>query len=161
MKRLISTLLLACWLTAASAAEPLIFIARHAEKSDAAAGDPRDPELSPAGHARAESLAHALRDAGITAIFATEFKRTQQTAEPLARAAHVEVAVVAAKESAALIARLREQKSNVLVIGHSNTIGQLLKALGIDAPPAIGDADYDNLFVVSRDPAPRLLRLHY
>ena len=45
----------------------------------------KDPDLSDAGRARAESLANVLKDAGITAIYATELKRTQQTAAPLAR----------------------------------------------------------------------------
>ena len=53
-----------------------------------------DPDLSEAGRARAASLATALKDAGIVAIFTTEFKRTQQTAEPLAKALGLTVKVV-------------------------------------------------------------------
>lgn len=161
MNRLFCSLLLILFVTPAIAAEPLIFIVRHAEKSDAAGGDPKNPDLSEAGRTRAEALAHALRDADITAVFATEFKRTQQTAAPVAHAATLETAVVPAKDTADLAQQLRESHGNALVVGHSNTIPELIKALGCDASVTLGEADYDNLFVVITGPEPRLLRLHY
>ena len=66
------------------------------------------------------------------------------------------------KETAALVAKLQEgSKSNVLVVGHSNTIPDIVKALGLPKPAAIGDGDYDNLFIVVRSVPPRLIRLHY
>ncbi len=102
-----------------------------------------------------------LRDAGLTAVFATEFKRTQQTALPVARAAGIDVTTVAASEMNALIAQLRDLKGNALVIAHSNTIPAIIKALGIDTPVTVGDNDYDNLFIVVPSAEPRLVRLHY
>src|SRR6266404_9451335 len=83
-----------------ASAETFVVIVRHAEK---AANDPKDPDLSSAGRARAEALAKILKDAGITAIFATEFKRTQETAAPTATSSHVTPTVVAAKDTAALV----------------------------------------------------------
>src|SRR6266446_2098902 len=74
-------LLLSAFLSTATA-QSTILIVRHAEKADAT----KDPDLSEAGRARSEGLAKTLRDANITAIYATEFKRTQQTAAPLAKA---------------------------------------------------------------------------
>lgn len=142
-------------------AQDEVFIVRHAEKSDAATDEPKNPDLSPAGHARAESLARMLRDAGITAVYATEFKRTQQTAEPLARAVGVDVTIVPAQDTSALVTHLRETKGSALVVGHSNTIPEIVKALGIDSPIAIGQADYDNVFVIVGGSQSRLVRLHY
>ena len=82
-----------------------------------------DPDLSEAGRARAQSLADVLKDAKITAIFATEFKRTQQTAAPLAKAlgthgddGHVE------DDSRRSSRSSRPPTGNVLVVGHSNTV---------------------------------------
>ena len=57
--------------------------------------------------------------------------------------------------------KLADSPGNVLVVGHSNTIPDLIKSLGIAAPITIADNDYDDLFVVIRDEKPRLLKLHY
>jgi phosphohistidine phosphatase SixA len=119
-----------------------------------------DPGLSEAGRARAEALAAALRDAGITAIFATEYKRTQQTAAPLAKLLGIDVQTVPSKDTAALIAKVKAAKGHVLVIGHSNTVPGTIKALGVATPVTIGEADYDNLFVVTLGERPSLVRLH-
>lgn len=161
MKRIaVLLLLLGCFARELSA-QGQVFFVRHAEKSDTAV-DAKDPELSLAGRARAESLARILRDAEITSVYATEFKRTQQTAEPLARAIGVDVTIVPAKEIESLATRLRDTNGSALVVGHSNTVPEIVKALGVDASIAIAEADYDNLFVViSGENTRRLLRLHY
>ena len=152
-------LLLACsLLVSTAAAQSTIFIVRHTEKAQTG-GD--DPELSEAGRARAESLANLLKDAAISAIYTSEVKRTQQTAAPLAKILHVEPAVVPAKDRAGLLAKLKDSSGNVLVVGHSNTIPDLIKSLGITTPVTIADNDYDNLFVLMLAEKPRLLRLHY
>ena len=157
--RFISLLVLLGLFVSTAAAQSTIFIVRHAEKNENAGND---PDLSDAGRARAEALANALKDARITAIYATEFKRTQETAAPLAKALGLEVAKLPAKETAALVAKLRDlHGGNALVVGHSNTVPQLIKSLGIETPIKIADADYDNLFVVTLDEKPRLIQLHY
>ena len=140
-----------------TAAQSTVFIVRHAEKADAT----KDPDLSEAGRARAEALAKMLQDANITAIYATEFKRTQQTAAPLAKALGITVTTLPAENSAALIAKLRSSNGNALVVGHGNTIADLIKALGISEPINIAENDYDNLFGVVLVEKPQLIRLHY
>lgn len=157
MKRFAFCFFLASALLSTATAQSTIFVIRHAEKADAT----KDPDLSEAGRARAEALAKALRDANITAIYATEFKRTQQTAAPLARALAITVTVLPAQDSAALIAKLRALKGNALVVGHGDTIPNLIKALGVSEPISIAENDYDNLFVLMLDKKPQLIRLHY
>ncbi len=149
-------LLLSAFLSTATA-QSTIFVVRHAEKADAT----KDPDLSEAGRARAEALAKTLKDANITAIYATEFKRTQQTAAPLAKALGITVTILPAKDNAALIAKLRASTGNALVVGHGDTIPGLIKALGISDPINIGENDYDNLFAVVLNQKPHLIRLHY
>ena len=150
-------LLSVCGLFASTAAaQSTIFFVRHAEKGS---GD--DPDLTEAGRARAESLATILKDAGVTAIYTSEVKRTQQTAAPLAKVLHIEPSIIAATDRAALLAKLKDSSGNVLVVGHSNTIPELIKALGITTSVTIADNDYDNLFVVILEEKPRLIRLHY
>lgn len=149
-------LLLSAFLSTATA-QSTIFIVRHAEKADAT----KDPDLSEAGRARAEALAKTVRDANITAIYATEFKRTQQTVAPLAKVLGITVTILPAKDNAALIAKLRASNGNALVVGHGDTIPDLIKALGISDPINIAENDYDNLVAVVLDQKPHLIRLHY
>jgi broad specificity phosphatase PhoE len=149
-------LLLSAFLSTATA-QSTIFIVRHAEKADAT----KDPDLSEAGRTRAEALAKTLRDANITAIYATEFKRTQQTAAPLAKVLGITVTILPAKDNAALAAKLRASTGNAVVVGHGDTIPDLIKALGISDPINIAENDYDNLFAVVLDQKPHLICLHY
>jgi broad specificity phosphatase PhoE len=161
MKRFASLLLvLAVFVlfVSATAAQSTIFVVRHAEKAESGGND---PDLSEAGRARAESLAKMLKNANITAIYATEFKRTQQTATPAAKALGLALTIVPAKDTVTLSAKLRDLHGNALVVGHGNTIPDLIKALGVETPVNIAETDYDNLFVVVIDEKPRLLQLHY
>ncbi len=128
-------------------AQRLVFVVRHAERADAGMQAQTDPPLSAAGEARAQKLAAMLADAGVKDILATEFKRTQDTAKPLAMKTGVAVEQVDSKDTALLIARIKlHPNSVVLVVGHSNTVPAILKAL-VGVEVAIAD-EYDNLFVV-------------
>src|SRR5437867_12355274 len=98
-----------------ASAQPIVVIVRHAEN---AANGGNDPDLSSAGRARAEALARILKDSGITAIFTSEFKRTQETAAPTATLIHVTPTVVAAMDTDALVAKLHQLNGNALVVGH-------------------------------------------
>jgi broad specificity phosphatase PhoE len=158
MKRLASILPILFLLAAATDAVPVVFVVRHAEKTT---GGGNDPELSPAGHKRADALARILQDSQITAIFVTEFKRTQETAAPTAKETHITPTIVPSTDIAGLALKLRAMYSNALVVGHGNTIPDLMKALGIAIPINIPDADYTEIFVVSLSDPPQLLRLHY
>jgi len=132
-----------------------VILVRHAEK---AADDPRDPNLSPAGEARARALAGMLAQAGVTHLFASEFKRTQATLRPLATAAGREVLVVPAADQAALVAAIEALPAGSIAViaGHSNTVPALVTALGgalrgtVPSPtgPQLPDDAYDRLFLV-------------
>jgi len=97
-----------------AAAEPIVVVVRHAEK---AANDPKDPDLSPTGQARAETLARMLKDAGVTAIFTSEFKRTQETAAPTSKSIGVVPTVVPGKDIESLVSKLHQLNGNALVVG--------------------------------------------
>ena len=157
VKRFIFLLLAFALSISAAAAQSTIFIVRHAEKADMT----RDPDLSETGRARADSLAKTLKDANIESIYATEFKRTQETAAPLAQALGIQVMIVPSAETKTLAARLKTMPGNAVVVGHGNTIPDLIKALGIDASINLAETDYDPLFVIVLEEKPRLIRLHY
>jgi phosphohistidine phosphatase SixA len=150
---LIISVFLSVLLTADAA--PIVFIVRHAEK---AATGGNDPDLSVAGQKRAETLARILKDSQITTVFVTEFKRTQETAAPTARLNPI---VVPSNDVAGMAAKVRALDGNALVVGHGNTIPELIKALGITTPIAISENDYSEIFVVLVHDPPQLFRLHY
>jgi len=158
MKHLAVILSIPLLLVTYANAGPVIFMVRHAEKASTAG---KDPDLSVEGQKRADALAHILKDSQITSVFVTELKRTQETAAPTARAAHLSPTVIPANDIGALAAKLRALNGNALVVGHGNTIPDLLKALGIATPVSIPEDDYTEIFVVSVGDAPQLLRLHY
>src|SRR2546421_6414923 len=126
-----------------------IILVRHAEKII----DPNNPDvdLSSAGQARAQELARMFGDAGISAIYATQFKRTQETVKPLADKLGVAVNVVNSKNTADLLAQIRAQHSGqtVFIAGHNNTVPEIIFALGGPRYPIIPESEYDNLFVVT------------
>ncbi|HVE77446.1 MAG TPA: histidine phosphatase family protein [Gemmatimonadaceae bacterium] len=130
----------------------MIYLVRHAEKID----DSRDAALSEAGLRRADALAEALANAAITAVYATQFQRTQRTAAPLAGRAGVATILEAAGGDAAAHARAvaeairtRHAGARILVVGHSNTVPRIVRALGGAAPEKLGDNEYDSLFIVT------------
>ncbi len=136
-----------------------LYIVRHAEKVD----DSKDPGLNLQGKKRALDLAAHLRDAGVQSIFVTEYQRTQKTAEPLAELLSVKPALTD-KDLAKFAAQLLADKSSdaALIVGHSNTVPDLVKALGVDVKWQIADKEYDRLVVVTLSkPAPIVSILRY
>jgi broad specificity phosphatase PhoE len=133
-------------------AQKLVFVVRHAERADdgtAAMTAQTDPPLSTTGEARAAKLAELLRDAGIRAIFATEFRRTQDTVRPLASKLGLSIQNIPATSTELLIRKLRSEHADdiVLVVGHSNTLPKIIKALG-GPDVTVAENEYDNLFLV-------------
>ena len=136
-----------------------VFLVRHAERATEPA---QDPPLTEAGKARAEALARLLSGAGVKAVYTSQFARTKQTAEPLAKLLGVPVnpvplAVKPDKPREVSEQSIRELKSKVeghageavLVVGHTNSIPDLIRELGGDVVPNIPEDKFDNLFVVT------------
>jgi len=125
-----------------------VLVVRHAEKEPTPA-DP-DPPLDEAGRRRARILAETVANLGLDAIYATPYRRTQETVRPVAEAAGISPEVLEAGAIEDLVERIGERGpgATVLVCGHSNTIPAILAALGVAAPVALGDSDYDDLFLV-------------
>lgn len=158
MRRPLLFLLLWIAALAPAAAQSTIFVVRHAEKAET---HEQDPKLSAPGRDRAEALARILKDAQISAIYVTEFKRTKETAAPLAKVLGLTPTAIPANDLPSLLAKIRSATGNVLVVGHGNTIPDLLKALGIPEPITIDDSDYSNLFLVFPNGTPHLIHLHF
>ena len=127
-----------------------VVVVRHAEKATAPAAD---PPLTAEGTARAQALVEAVRGMPVTAIVSTDFARTRSTAAPLATRLGLTPELVDARrpDHARLVAEgilARHRGETVVVVGHSNTVPDIVAALGATRPPPICDAEYDNLYVV-------------
>src|SRR6266851_2621847 len=126
-----------------------VILVRHAEKII----DPNNPDvdLSPAGQTRAQEIVRMFGDAGINAIYATQYKRTQQTVKPLADKLGLPVTVVNSKSTDDLLAHIRAQHSGqtIFVAGHNNTVPEIIYALGGPKYPIIPESEYDNLYIVT------------
>ena len=136
-----------------------VFLIRHAEREQ----EPRqDPPLSKDGVARSQALARLLGSAGIRAILTSQYTRTKQTAEPLATKLGLTVAAftlkispsnprqIAAESTAEVTNKILERSGeSVLVVGHSNSIPDVIKMLGGDVVPAIDERKFDDLFIVT------------
>lgn len=121
-----------------------IYIVRHAERTDS----PQD-DLIPAGVTRANELKRVLLLAGVDSIFSTDFIRTQKTAQPLASAKNLPIILYS--DIAALLNRILKNSKGktVLVVGHSNTVPELIAQCGCTAPfTEIPSGQFDNLFLI-------------
>ena len=144
-----------------ASAQEAIYVVRHAERADQTA----DSGLSTKGVGRAYRLRDMLHDAGITQIFTSEFKRTIETAAPIASERHLTSQPIAANDADALLSRIMRAgaRDRVLVVGHSNTVPALLNALHVDPPVSIAEDAYDDLFIVvpQKESRPVLIRLKF
>lgn len=136
-----------------------VYLIRHAERAD----EPRqDPPLTDKGNLRAQELARLLSDANVKAIITSQFLRTKLTAEPLSKKLNVPVTSISLSLNPANPRQIAEQSTaevtnkilerageSVLVIGHSNSIPDVIKMLGGDAVPVIDEKKFDDLFVVT------------
>jgi broad specificity phosphatase PhoE len=145
---------LAPWL-AAGCAQPAVtgvttvYVVRHAEKKL----DNDDPDLTEAGQQRARALAHTLRSEPLDAIFSTDTRRTRQTATPAAEARGLQVRLYGKEDITRVIMHVRRAPGRYLVIGHSNTVPDLVSRLGGEPGAAIDEAsEFDRLYVLVLHP---------
>ncbi|OGQ20100.1 MAG: hypothetical protein A2138_24150, partial [Deltaproteobacteria bacterium RBG_16_71_12] len=128
-------------------AQKAVFVVRHAEK---ASQTDKDPELSLYGEDRAIALTRLVRGTTVDAVFVTELRRTRDTAAPLCRQRALKPTVVKAADTRALLGQLRALPKDAVavVVGHSNTIPDILAGLGVKQKIEIRDDEYGRVFVV-------------
>lgn len=140
----------------ALAQKTTIWLVRHAEKqaADAAQMSSSNPDLSDIGVSRASALAKVLKSYPLNTIYSTNYKRTLATAAPLAAQLKLTPVIYDARDLAAIATKaLQENKGKqALIVGHSNTLVPVIKALKAEVPFAeLTDNDYDMLFKVVID----------
>jgi len=173
LRVVLCSLVLIAWLPTASFSvglhvidqPPIILIlVRHAEKQ-IVPPENKDPDLSPSGLERTQELVRMLSDAGVTAIYTTQYKRTQQTVKPLADKLRLPVTQVEAKQTPELVKQIRARGAGqvVFIAGHNNTVPEIIAAMGGPQLPIIPETEYDNLYIltVQSDGSAKLLKMKY
>ena len=142
------------WFFESQATTTFIFV-RHAEKTTLPT---EDPGLSEAGQRRAAELARQLVDAdvvpgvGVDAVYSTSYRRSVETAKPVADALNLPVLMYDASDTEAIIkAIVKEYKGKIiLVVGHSNTVPEMIANMGASKNvPEISEDEYDNIYLVT------------
>ena len=140
-----------------------VILVRHAEKK--IEPENPDPDLAPEGVERAREIARVFGDAGVNAIYATQYKRTQQTVKPLSDRTGVPVSLLNSNQVEELISRIQtaHRGQTVFIAGHNNTVPALVSTLSGESHSVIPESEYDNLFVVTiyRFGKAKVLRLKY
>ena len=126
-----------------------VILVRHAEKN-IEPNNP-DPDLSPAGQARAQELARMFAGAGVNTIYATQYKRTQETVKPLADSLGLRVNTVDAKRTEELLKQIltNHRGETIFVSGHNNAVPEIASALAGESFPIIPESEFDNMFIVT------------
>lgn len=131
------------------------YIVRHGEKVDTTSSD---PELSADGKERAETLKKLLVDKKISAVYTTKYLRTTHTGKPLADALQLSVKNYDPRNQKPFIEDLKKiEGKNILVVGHSNTIRHIANGLyeKDTLTKDLKESDFDNLYIVKRQYAPK------
>jgi phosphohistidine phosphatase SixA len=126
-----------------------VILVRHAEKKIEPTNP--DPDLAPEGVTRAQEIARVFANAGINAIYATQYKRTQQTVKPLADRTGVSVSLLDANQTDELVKRIQTNLRGqiIFIAGHNNTVPAIASTLSGETFPVIPESEYDNLFIVT------------
>jgi broad specificity phosphatase PhoE len=136
----------ACATTPHTPAAPSVYVMRHLQKE---AGS--DPGLSAEGRANAERLVAFFAKDPPAAIYVSTTRRAQETAAPLAARLRLTPKPYDPRDTAGLVARVKAEAGTVLVVGHSNTVPEIVAGLGGARPPDLAETEFGDVFRVGRD----------
>jgi phosphohistidine phosphatase SixA len=127
-----------------------VYVMRHLQKAEG-----NDPPLSVEGGANARKLVAVLGKRKINAIFATPTRRAVETAEPVAKKLKLTITSYDPRDPAALKKAVDAIKGAALIVGHSNTVPEIVAQFGGGQVGPLADTDYGTIFVVTPDPSPQ------
>jgi 2,3-bisphosphoglycerate-dependent phosphoglycerate mutase len=130
------------------------YIVRHAEKENPTAMSSTmttDVPLSEAGKQRAQALKELLVKENIKYVFSTNYIRTKSTVQPLVGIINVPIEIYDPKDPQ-FVSKLKDLNGNALIVGHSNTVDDLVNELtgNKEIPADLQDSEYGDLFVVKK-----------
>ncbi len=142
----ILVLALACSVAAPALAKDVpVYVVRH---FDTPKGE-KDPDLLPEGANRAEALARWFRGKRLCAVLVTQYKRTRQTAAPTAAGRSIAIQSYDAADTDGAVARAKASACPVLIVGHSNTVPEIVEKLGGTRPADLVHEDFGDLWTVA------------
>ena len=144
----------ACATTKPEPAAPSWYVMRHLEKAEG-----QDPALSAEGASNAARLASWFGKDRPAAIYVSTTRRARETAAPLAARLGLTVKEYDPRDTPGLVARVKAEAGTVLVVGHSNTVPEIVAQLGGARPADLAETDYGDIFRVRRDGTVERLRL--
>ena len=139
--------LAACATAPAAAPESGYYVMRHLQKAEGS-----DPPLSDEGRANAERLAAWFGKAPPRAIYVSTTRRARETAGPLAARLGLVPVQYDPANSAALIDQVLAGPKPALIVGHSNTVPDIVERLGGTRPAALAETDFGDIWYVGGDP---------
>lgn len=147
MKLLLLAIVLAC----VSCSSHKYFVVRHAERATQGPNMSSDVPLSEIGKERAEALKELLKNEKIEEIFSTNTNRTRSTAQPAADHFQKTIQLYGPIPDSAFIQLLKTKSKNVLIVGHSNTVDEIVNKLcgKTEVPGDLKESEYDNLFIIT------------
>ncbi|WP_158703048.1 SixA phosphatase family protein [Allosphingosinicella vermicomposti] len=126
---------------------PAFYVVRHLHTPEGST----DPDLTEEGQRHARLLADRFDKGGIAVIYVNSTKRTQQTAAPLAAKLGLTPKMYDPKDTAGLVAMMKAEAGPVLVVGHSNTVPDIVAGLGGERPAPLSHPDFGDIWKVERD----------
>jgi phosphohistidine phosphatase SixA len=121
-----------------------VYLSRHFEKQS----NVSDPELTAKGNRQAEIFASLLDNKPIQHIYSTNYNRTKSSVKPLAESLNLQIEIYDPRAPSELISRVTSLQQDQVILGHSNTIPDLVGRLGGKAQP-ISETEYGVIFAVS------------
>lgn len=141
--------------TAEPPPQPSYLVVRHLHTPEGQ----RDPDLTAQGQAAAQQLAGMLGSERVAAIYVTDYKRSRQTASPLAARLGLTPIVYDPRDTPGLVARVRQGPWPVLIVGHSNTVPDIVAQLGGTRPAPLAHPDFGDIWRIGADGATARLKL--
>jgi phosphohistidine phosphatase SixA len=131
-----------CTLLAPQQAVPNIYVMRHLHTPEGA----KNPDLTAEGQASAAAMARWLSRDPPSVIFVSNTKRAMQTAAPTALRYGLIPHVYDPSDTAGLVSSILRQQGTVLVVGHSNTVPDIIAGLGGERPAALAHNDFGDVW---------------
>jgi broad specificity phosphatase PhoE len=138
----------------------VIYVIRHADTLEG-----NNPDLSPAGLTRVQSLNNILQSEQLAAVYITNTARSIQTGTPLALAHGISTTVYNPFDAEGVAGAINAIPGSnaALVVAHSNTVPMIITAFGGPHFEDLEETEFDRLFAVtlSNGKHVRTLELHY
>jgi phosphohistidine phosphatase SixA len=130
-----------CVTTPSKPTGPNYYVMRHLQKAQG-----QDPGLSAEGGRNAQLLADMLAADPPAAIYVSATRRARETAAPLAARLGLAPKEYDPSDTPTLLQEVLRETGTVLVVGHSNTVPDIVEGLGGARPPDIGEDQFGDIW---------------